>query len=98
MKKITVDSFKDFIQKFVDHDIDLVDDLFESIKIGIAKNRKKINIFSIYCRETDSTYKISVNREECIPALKGCLNTFIKNEMYEKCSEVKSLLEQLNNK
>ena len=46
MKKIIVDSFEEFVKKFSNQDLDVVSELFSSVKIVIAKNRKKANIFS----------------------------------------------------
>ena len=98
MKKVIVNSFEEFVQKFTNQDLDVVNELFSCVKVAIAKNRKKANIFSIYCRETEETYKLSIDKDEYPTVLNGCMNTFIKNEMYEECIEVKSLLETLNKK
>jgi hypothetical protein len=98
MKKIIVDSFEEFVKKFSNQDLDVVSELFSSVKIAIAKNRKKANIFSVYCRETEETYKLSIDKEEYPTVLNGCMNVFVKNEMYEECSQIKSILEILNKK
>jgi len=97
MKKISVDSFNMFVEKFANHDLDVVDELYKNISRGIKNSYKKVSVFEVYCRESEAFYKLSIDHTEYPIALKGCLNTYIENEMYEKCSEVKSLLENIKN-
>ena len=43
MKKIIVDSFEEFVKKFSNQDLDVVSELFSSVKIAIAKNNDAIH-------------------------------------------------------
>ena len=98
MKKLTVKTFEDFMDKFVNHDLDVVNELFKHVKIALVKNKKKIQVFSIYCTDTEMVVKLSIDKDEFPKVLNGCMNAYIKNEMYEECSQIKSILEILNKK
>lgn len=98
MKKVTVKTFEDFMDKFNNKDLDVVDELFKHIKIALIKNKKKIQVFSIYCTDTEMIVKLSIDKDEFPKVLNGCMNAYIKNEMYEECSQIKSILEILNKK
>lgn len=92
MKVITVKSIEDFQKKLVENEADeLAECMFEAIKKGIKKDTKKVAICDVMVEDDGEIFRLYSTREDWPTALSGCMKTFIKNEQYEKCSEIQKI-------
>jgi hypothetical protein len=63
----------------------------EGIKDAIS-NKKKIAILF----ELDkSDYYVEISKDQWKPALQSCIDKFIENELYEKCNDIKILIDKI---
>ena len=70
-----------------------------SIVDGIIKNydrdKKHVHVVSIFIEEEDNVYDLTVDREMFVGTLEQNLETLLSHEMYEKCAEIKELLDKI---
>lgn len=64
----------------------------DSIRYGIEHNIVNIRIFEIVL-ENGEEFDVSCHRNNWNEALKECMDYFISIEDYEKCSEIKTMIE-----
>lgn len=72
---------------------ELSNEIFNAIKRGIKNNNKLVTVCNIELEEDDEVIKLQSSKEDWKTALDGCMNNFLKTEEYEKCSEIKQILE-----
>jgi hypothetical protein len=64
---------------------------FEGIKDAINTKKKTVTLFTI----GRSEYFIELDKNQWEPALQACINKFEKDEQYEKCIEIKNLIDKI---
>lgn len=74
---------------------ELAEEIFGAIKRGIKNNNKSVTVCKIKLEDEEEIIKLQSSKEDWETALNGCLKNFIKTEDYEKCSEIKQMLEKL---
>jgi hypothetical protein len=84
----------DFFDTLTNRDFNLIQNLVEGILLAIKNNEKRIDIFEVLFPDGSSllfsmTYD---NYKEC---LQNCISDFEKNELYEKCTEIRNSIEIL---
>lgn len=77
--------------------ITIVNSIFNSIKTGVKRNSKKVCPFKVQL-DTDPElfYKFEIQKNEWKNSLNKCLGIYEKNEMYERCGEIRDLLKLIN--
>lgn len=79
------------------NDLTIVNSIFNSIKVGMKRNSKKVSPFKVTLdTNPDLFYKFEIQKNEWINSLNKCLKVYEKNEMYEKCGEITILLKSVN--
>jgi tRNA threonylcarbamoyladenosine modification (KEOPS) complex Pcc1 subunit len=89
LKFKTIEEFQDKITGF--ETTELADAIFEAIQRGMKNNNKKVSVCDVEIEEDDELFTLYSTAEDWPVALKGCLETFIINEEYEKCIVVQEL-------
>lgn len=74
---------------------ELAEEIFGAIKRGIKNNNKLVTVCKIKLEDEEEIIKLQSSKEDWKTALNGCLKNFIKTEDYEKCSEIKQMIEKL---
>lgn len=68
---------------------------------GISKNfdskKRHIHVVSISIDDEDQIYDLTVEKDQFLDTLEQNLDTLVQHELYEKCSEVKELIDKLKN-
>lgn len=96
MKQIIVNTLAEFKEKIEGKDLDTVKTIFESIKRGVSKKYKTVNVFNVQLKEDPlSVYKFKLERDQWPVALKACMNIFSTHDMFEECIEIQKLLKEL---
>jgi protein-arginine kinase activator protein McsA len=77
-------------------------DLSIAIVDGIAANfnskKNHIHVVTIAIAEEDHIYDLTVDKKLFLDTLEQNLETLLEHELYEKCVEVKNLIDKLKNK
>jgi hypothetical protein len=91
IRKKDEDEFMDCLQN---REFDLIEKMTNSILNAVAKSKKKVDIFNVILSNGDEfTFTIhQVNYKEC---LENCIRDFEKQELYEKCIEIKNIIKKL---
>jgi hypothetical protein len=88
-------SINDFKDKIDSKDLEMSDEIFKQIKkaFNAKTKRKTITAFSVEIQNT--VIDFTLNRDQWIKSLETCLSVFIEQEWYEKCAEIKKMMEVL---
>ena len=99
MRKIKVNSFEEFKDDLATFNTpEMADALFESITVGIKKDRKRVNVCDVEIEGKREVMRLTSVREDWPLALEGCMKAFIKFEEYEKCTQIQNLLKEYESK
>lgn len=69
-------------------------EILGSIKLALDANKTYASIFEI----NDSSHYIDIHKKHWVQALETCLLWYVEDENYEKCKEIKELINRINNK
>ncbi len=72
--------------------------IIEVIQKNFNSKKKHIHVVSIAIEEEDQIYDLTVDKKLFLHTLEENLDTLLKHELYEKCAEVKILIDKLKNK
>jgi protein-arginine kinase activator protein McsA len=88
----TRDEFDQYIKdKGKELSIAIVDGIIKNFN----KNKKHVHVVSIFIEEEDNVYDLTVDREMFLGTLEQNLDTLLEHELYEKCAQVKELIDKL---
>jgi hypothetical protein len=66
-------------------------EVIEAVKEGIKAKKNNISLFKI----NDSGYVVGLDKEQWKPSLESALNHYEELEQYNKCSEIKKMIDLL---
>jgi len=96
MKQIAVSTLSEFKAKLESNDLGITEVIYASVKRGITKNYKTVNVFNVQLKEDPlNVYKFKLDKDQWGFALTKCLEMFSENEMYEECSTIQKLIKEL---
>lgn len=96
MKQIIVNTLAEFKEKIESKDLSMTKIIFESVKRGVIKKYKTVNIFDVQLKEDPlNVYKFKLERAQWPIALKSCMDVFSKHDMFEECIEIQKMLKEL---
>jgi hypothetical protein len=96
MKQIAVSTLSEFKAKLESNDLEITEVIYASIKRGMTKKYKTVNVFDVQLREDPlNVYKFKLEKDQWSFALTKCLEVFSENEMYERCSQIQGLIKEL---
>ena len=79
------------IAKFPEIKQIVLEETIIAIKDGIEKHKTSISLFEI----ADSNYYIELNKDKWKSTLEHLINYYVKREEYNKCIEVRDLINKL---
>lgn len=83
--------FMDCIQN---REFDLIEKMVNSILKAITNNKKKVDIFNVILSD-GSEFIFTMHKPNYKECLENCLCDFEKQELYEKCIEIKQAINSL---
>jgi protein-arginine kinase activator protein McsA len=93
--EITVHNTEEF-QELVDNkDFRIAQAIVEGILDNVNSKKKHVHVLSITCLEEGEIYDITVERKHFIETLEENLPYYVKEELYEKCAEIRKAVESL---
>lgn len=96
MKQVTFNTLAEFKNKIESRDLEMAKTIYESVKRGVIKNYKTVNIFNVTLREDPlNVYKFKLEKNQWTLALNTCMGIFSDNDMFEECIEIQKLLKEL---
>jgi hypothetical protein len=96
MPILELENYEEFVKRTEVKDFEICTYILTAVRRGYTKKYNKVKVFDMIMR-TDpfSRYSFSLERSEWKKALNACLEAYAERELYEECSEIKSLLESL---
>jgi hypothetical protein len=95
--EITVNNSEEF-QELVDNkDIRIAKAIVEGILQNITTKKKHVHVLSVTCLEEGEIYDITVERQHFASTLEENLPYYIREEYYEECSKIVSIINELKN-
>jgi hypothetical protein len=91
IRKKDGDEFMDCLQN---REFDLIEKMVNSILNAIAKNKKKVDIFNVILSDGDE-FIFTMHKPNYKECLENCIRDFEKQELYEKCVEIKNTIKLL---
>lgn len=92
--EITFDTQEELLQ-IIEDDPSLVtkltDDVIVAIKEAIDSNSEKIHLYNI----SNFNTKVELPKSQFKPVLKHIIKNYLKDENFEKCAELQSLIDKL---
>lgn len=72
--------------------------IIDSALPHIKTNKKEIPVVSIKTKDTDTTYKITIERQDILETLELNLEIMLDFEDYERCQKISNAIEFLKSK
>ena len=96
MPILELENYEEFVKRTEVKDFEICTYILAAVRRGHARKYNKVKVFDMIMK-TDPThsYSFSLERSEWKKALTACLEAYADRELYEECSEIKSLLESL---
>lgn len=91
IRKKDEDEFMDCLQN---REFNLIEKMVNSILNAIAKNKKKVDVFSVIFSD-GSEFIFTMHKPNYKECLENCIRDFEKQELYEKCTEIQQAITSL---
>ena len=96
MKQIVVNTLAEFKAKLEAKDLSTAKAIYESVKRGVVKNYKTVNVFDVTLKEDPlSVYKFKLEKSQWPVALTTCMDIFSEHELFEECVDIQKMLKDL---
>jgi hypothetical protein len=95
MKKLQFTNSKEFTDYFNVRTREVTDTIFRTVKEGIEKKKKSIQLFEIEVEGTEFLLEVSLSKKEWKKALEGCLSHYEELNAGDECIDTYLLLKQL---
>jgi|MDSW01.1.fsa_nt_gb hypothetical protein len=90
---------RDEFEKFVaSKDKELSIAIVDGIAANFDSKKRHIHVVSIAIADEDHIYDLTVDKQMFLDTLEQNLETLLEHELYEKCVEVKELIDKLKSK
>ena len=73
----------------------IYESIIKSIKGGIVRNKKSVQVWEIFFNDGSDDLIIDADRKDWDENLNNALNWYIEQEEFEKCQEIKTLIDKL---
>ncbi len=93
--KLKYSQYSKFEQALDSRDFYLTSIMVESILDAKFKNKTIATIFEVYFEDGTESYILTLKRKDWRNTLIKCLPDYEKKELYEKCAEMKQLIDEL---
>jgi len=93
--EITVASQSDFQEMLDNKDFKLAKIIVENILKNLDNPKTNIHILTIICLDENTSYDISLEKKHFASTLEENLKYYIKEELYEKCTEIVDVINKL---
>lgn len=84
----------EFMNCLQNREFDLIEKMVNSILKAVAKNKKKVDIFNVILSDGDE-FIFTIHQANYKECLENCIRDFEKQELYEKCVEIKNTIKLL---
>lgn len=87
------DSFDDFKERLGYGEVVICNYMFKAIKKGLGRKFKRVKVFAFEVEDQPGVrFDFFLDREQWPLTLEGILDAYTRDEMYEQCQEVHSLI------
>jgi hypothetical protein len=93
--EITVTSQSDFQEMLDNKDFKIAKIIVETILKNIDNPKSNIHILTITCLDENTSYDISLEKKYFASTLEENLKYYIKEELYEKCTQIVEVINKL---
>jgi hypothetical protein len=83
-----------FFDSLTYRDFELIEKLIDSIIYAINNKKKKIDAFEVIFSDSSSLI-FTITHDNYKECLENCIDDFSKRELFEKCIEIKKLINTL---
>ena len=91
----TGDDMRKFFFDDTSSNVKIYDSIVKAISVGMRSNMDAVKIWEIIFANDDEDMIVDCNRPEWKENLESALGWYTENEMFEKCTLVKNLLDKL---
>jgi hypothetical protein len=94
MPTLTVSCFEEFQERSRAQDFEITTYIYEGIKRGIKRGSRKVKIMTVIMEDDPgSWFDFYLEDSEWLNALTVCLEHYTRQELFEDCVEIKSLID-----
>jgi hypothetical protein len=93
--EITVNNTEEFQELVDNRDFRIAQAIVEGILDNVTTKKKYIHVLSVTCLEEGEIFDITVERKYFASTLEENLPYYVKEELYEECSEITKAIEVL---
>lgn len=96
--EITVDTPDDFQEMIANKDFKICKSIVEGVLANIDTKKQHIHVLSIVNLEDNKIYDLTLDRRYFVETLEDNLKHYISQELYEDCSMIVDIINQLKEK
>lgn len=96
MPVIRVADIEEFTRRTDERDFEICKHIYEAIQKAIKRNIKTVKVFDLVLdADPLHKYSFSLSKDQWKTALNSCLDAYTAQELYEECTQIKSIINSL---